>query len=80
MESDFYARHGIGKLLVPPLEYEVLLEPGQLLFVDNTRVVHGRDCVRRLAREIFNFMFGVASITDAEVAQLRRALCEQLAG
>ena len=75
-EAAFYGRHGLP---VTAREQEVGLDPGQLLFVDNTRVVHGRVGERR-SREIFNFMFGVPTIGDAEVAQLRRALCEQLAG
>lgn len=75
-EADFYARHG---LTVAAREHEVALDPGQLLFVDNTRVVHGRVGERR-AREIFNFMFGVPSIGDAEVARLRRGVCELMAG
>lgn len=75
-EVDFCARHG---LTVTAREHEVALDPGQLLFVDNTRVVHGRVGERR-AREIFNFMFGVPSIGDADVAQLRRGVCELMAG
>jgi hypothetical protein len=75
-ESEYYTCHGID---VPAREHEVALEPGQLLFVDNTRVVHGRVGERR-AREIFNFMFGVPSIGDSDVARLRRSVCELMAG
>lgn len=75
-ESDYYRRHGID---VPACEHEVALQPGQLLFVDNTRVVHGRIGERR-AREVFNFMFGVPSIDDSDVARLRRSVCELMAG
>jgi hypothetical protein len=75
-ESEYYARHGIDVLA---REQEVALAPGQLLFVDNTRVVHGRTGKRR-AQEIFNFMFGVPSIDDADVAALRGGVCELMAG
>jgi hypothetical protein len=75
-EAEFYARHGLG---VTAREHEVALEPGQLLFVDNTRVVHGRVGERR-AREVFNFMFGVPSIGDADVVALRHEVCALMAG
>lgn len=74
-ELAYCARHGVD---IGGREHEVALEPGQLLFVDNTRVVHGRVGKRR-AREVFNFMFGVPSIDDADVALLRRHICEMLA-
>jgi hypothetical protein len=75
-ESDYYRRHGID---ATAREHEVALEPGQLLFVDNARVVHGRIGERR-AREVFNFMFGVAAIDDSDIAELRRSVCELMAG
>lgn len=75
-ESEYYRRHGID---VASREHDVALEPGQLLFVDNTRVVHGRVGERR-AREVFNFMFGMPSIVDSEVAALRHGVCELMAG
>jgi hypothetical protein len=76
MESAFYARHGVG---VACREHEVLLKPGQLLFVDNTRVVHGRTG-RRRAREIFNFMFGVPTMTDEDVSAIREDVCTLMVG
>jgi hypothetical protein len=69
-ESAYYARHGI---CVADREHQVRLEPGQLLFIDNTRVVHGRIGHRR-AKEIFNFMFGVPSIDDLDIAAVRHEL------
>ncbi|MEA2492185.1 MAG: hypothetical protein QOJ29_96 [Thermoleophilaceae bacterium] len=74
-EAAFLARHGID---IRAREHEITLNPGQLLFVDNTRVVHGRIGERR-AKEIFNFMFGVPSIDEDDVAELRRELCALMA-
>jgi hypothetical protein len=75
-ECDYFLRHGLD---LSAREHEVALEPGQLLFVDNTRVVHGRIGKRR-AREIFNFMFGVPAIDNDDIALLRRGLCELMVG
>ncbi len=74
-EAAYYARHGID---FGAREHEISLEPGQLLFVDNTRVVHGR-VGRRRAKEVFNFMFGVRAIDDSDIAALRNYVCELLA-
>lgn len=74
-EVSFFDRHGIA---LGGCEHEIALDPGQLLFVDNTRVVHGRVGERR-AREIFNFMFGVRAISGSEIAAVRRHVCEQVA-
>lgn len=74
-ESAYYGRHGLD---VRGREHEVALKPGQLLFLDNTRVVHGRVGKRR-AREVFNFMFGVSAIDGCDVAALRHHVCESMA-
>ncbi|HEV3000918.1 MAG TPA: hypothetical protein VGW75_09295 [Solirubrobacteraceae bacterium] len=74
-ETAFYSRHGID---IGPREREVALAPGQLLVLDNTRVVHGRVGQRR-AREVYNFMFGVPAVGGDDVAALRRHICELVA-
>lgn len=74
-EAAYFARHGID---VGGREHEVALEPGQLLFVDNTRVVHGRVGKRR-AKEVFNFMFGLPSIDRSDIAALRHHICNLVA-
>jgi hypothetical protein len=75
-EATFLASHGIE---IRGREHEIALQPGQLLFVDNTRVVHGRIGERR-AKEVFNFMFGVPSIDEDDVTELRREICALMAG
>jgi hypothetical protein len=71
-ERAFLSRHGID---ISAREREVALEPGQLLVLDNLRVVHGR-VGRRKAREIYNFMFGVQAVQRDDVAAVRRQICE----
>jgi hypothetical protein len=74
-EAAYFARHDID---VVGREQEVALEPGQLLFLDNTRVVHGRVGKRR-AKEVFNFMFGLPSIDDSDITALRHHICNLVA-
>lgn len=74
-ENAFFSRHGID---IKAREREVALEPGQLLILDNLRVVHGR-VGRRRAREVYNFMFGVEAVQRDDVAALRRHICEFVA-
>lgn len=59
-EADFYRQHGVDLDVV---EHRVALEPGQLLVLDNTRVIHGR-IGHRAAKEVFNFMFGIETLSE----------------
>ncbi|HSW80549.1 MAG TPA: hypothetical protein VLG47_07270 [Candidatus Saccharimonadales bacterium] len=71
-EAEFYAKHGID---LSEHEHDIALEPGQLLLLDNTRVIHGRIGKRR-TKELFNFMFGIETITPADITELRKYICE----
>lgn len=73
-ELDFLKSHGVD---LAAREHQIALEPGQLLLLDNLRVVHGR-VGRRRAREIYNFMFGVESIGAKDVVAIRRAVAQRL--
>ena len=75
-EADFFAKHGIALDLV---EHQVRLAPGQLLILDNSRVVHGRIGKRR-EKELFNYMWGVPTLASEEIALLRATICRQVAG
>jgi hypothetical protein len=75
-EAQFYAKHGIG---LNAIEHRISLQPGQLLLLDNTRVIHGRIGKRR-SKELFNFMWGVQAITLADITALRQAICQLVAG
>src|SRR6185437_10837062 len=57
-EAAFYAEHGID---LREREQRVALKAGQLLFLDNTRVLHGR-MGKRSAKEVLNFMFGIEAL------------------
>lgn len=75
-EATFYARHGID---LSQLESHIALEPGQLLFMDNTRVLHGR-IGRRAAKEVFNFMFGIESIGASDIQAVRHSIGRLIVG
>lgn len=75
-ELAFYRKHGIE---LPELEHQVALKPGQLLIVDNNRVIHGRIGKRR-TKELFNYMWGVEKISPKDITALRRYICQELAG
>lgn len=75
-EYAFYHAHEL--LGVPEKEKHVILQPGQLLILDNTRTVHGR-LGKRSKEEIYQFMFGVRDATAADVHALRKSLCDELA-
>lgn len=75
-EAAFYAKHGVD---LGKLEHQVALEPGQLLILDNTRVVHGRIGTRR-TKELFNFMFGIEAITREDIAAVREYISNLAAG
>lgn len=74
-EIAFYAKHGIN---LGVLEHQIALKPGQLLILDNTRVIHGRIGKRR-AKELFNFMWGVEKIASEDITALRQYICRRLA-
>ena len=74
LEREYYASKGID---LTASEIQVALQPGELLLLDNARVVHGRIGHRR-EREIANFMFGVQNVTPADVAELRRTVVNAL--
>jgi len=74
-EVAFYARNGID---LRSVEHEIALEPGQLLILDNARVIHGR-IGRRRAKEIFNFMFGIEAASREDITALRQYICSALA-
>lgn len=71
-EVSFYGRHGID---LSGREVQIALEPGQLLVLDNTRVIHGR-IGQRKAKEVYNFMFGIESIERDDITALRQSICE----
>jgi hypothetical protein len=73
-EVAFYASHGID---LSKLEHQIELKPGQLLILDNTRVVHGRIGKRR-TKELFNFMWGVEAILPDDITALRQYICRIL--
>lgn len=71
-EVAFYAKHGIN---LSRLERQIALKPGQLLILDNTRVIHGRIGKRR-TKELFNFMWGIEKITNNDTQEFRRYICK----
>jgi hypothetical protein len=71
-EAAFYAKHGID---LSKFEHQVTLKPGQLLILDNVRVVHGR-IGKRTTKELFNFMWGIEAIKSEDVATLRQFICK----
>lgn len=73
-EVTFYAKHGVD---LGKIEQQIALKPGQLLILDNTRIVHGRIGKRR-TKELFNFMWGVETITPDDIAALRQYICRIL--
>lgn len=73
-EIGFYAEHGID---LDRLEHQIALKAGQLLILDNTRVVHGRIGNRR-AKELVNFMWGIEAITSEDITALRKYICRLL--
>lgn len=75
-EQRFYARHGID---LRQVEKQIMIEPGQLLILDNARVIHGRVGARS-AKELYNFMFGVQSASPNDVAALRAHVCGLVCG
>ncbi len=70
-ESLFYGNRGIN---IKAIERQIKLKPGQLLVIDNSRVIHGR-IGQRKAKEVYNFMFGVQSISHDDIRALRRYTC-----
>lgn len=76
LEMSFFARKGID---LGRAEVDVRLKPGDLLLLDNTRVIHGR-VGRRRAREVCNFMFGVPHANAVDIAALRRFLTNTMVG
>jgi hypothetical protein len=70
-EIDYYSKHGID---LSKQEKQIALRPGQLLIVDNSRVVHGR-IGKRKAKELFNFMFGLPSASPNDIKALRKYIC-----
>jgi len=75
-EAAFYAKHGID---LARLESRVALKPGQLLFMDNARVLHGR-IGKRATKEVFNFMFGIEAIEPQDIQALRQSIGRLLVG
>lgn len=75
LESDYFRTKGID---LEKVEQRVALRPGDLLLIDNLRVVHGRIGHRR-EREICNLMFGVERLDASDVAIVRRSLAELIA-
>jgi hypothetical protein len=73
-EYAFFAARGIR---LSELERHVRLRPGQLLVLDNTRVVHGRMGKRRV-KEIYQFMLGVEHASAADVGRLVDAIISLL--
>jgi hypothetical protein len=73
-ELAFYAKHGIN---LGALEHQIALKPGQLLILDNTRVIHGRIGKRR-TKELFNFMWGIEGIISEDITALRQYICRIL--
>ncbi|MBI3619966.1 hypothetical protein HY214_02370 [Candidatus Roizmanbacteria bacterium] len=62
-EQLFYEKRGI---YLDKIETGVELLPGQMVIIDNTRVVHGR-FGKRAAKEIYQFMFGLeAAVADID--------------
>ncbi len=70
-EIAYYYKNGIN---INKLEHHIALKPGQLLILDNIRVIHGRIGTRK-RKELFNFMFGVEAIAPEDVTALRHAIC-----
>ncbi len=75
-EVAFYAKHGVN---LSKLEHQVALKPGQLLILDNTRVVHGRIGKRR-TKELSNFMWGIEKIKPGDTTELRQYICRLVVG
>ena len=73
-EVAFYAKHGLD---LTKLERQIALEPGQLLILDNIRVVHGRIGKRR-TKELVNFMWGIETVTPDDIQEIRRYICKSV--
>jgi hypothetical protein len=71
-EAAFYKRHGVD---LKQKERQIKLKPGQLLILDNMRVVHGRIGTRK-AKELYNFMFGIRTATPDDIVALRSHVAE----
>lgn len=69
-ELAFFEKFGID---LRHFERTILLEPGQLLILDNLRVVHGRVGQRR-ERELLNLMYGVERADAKDIALVRSYL------
>ncbi|MGD9714559.1 MAG: hypothetical protein AB7V46_21240, partial [Thermomicrobiales bacterium] len=63
-EIAFFQRCGLD---LERVEKRFCLQPGELLLVDNVRAVHGR-IGRRRREEIYQFLYGVPSITPHTIA------------
>lgn len=72
-EQDFYALCGVDALNV---EAAIVLQPGQLLLIDNLRAVHGNDG-RREAGELYQLMYGLERASAEDIAAIRMHLVEQ---
>lgn len=75
-EAAFYAQHGID---LTQLESRVALQPGQLLFTDDVRVLHGR-IGKRATKEVFNFMFGIEEIGAGDIQAPRQSIGRLIVG
>lgn len=74
MELQFYRDHGID---LKPLEQQIPLLPGQMLLIDNTRMIHSR-FGKRKEKEMWQFLYGVSEVKAGDVPFLRRYVVSQL--
>lgn len=75
-EYSFYQNHGLN---LKNLEEQIQIEPGQMLIIDNTRVVHGRIGQRQRA-ELYQFMMGTDNCSVDNIHRYRQDLLEYLRG
>lgn len=69
-EAAFYASCGVA---LEPIEQPVVLQPGQLLVLNNMRTVHGRDGTRRPG-ELYQFLLGVRGVPPDKAVLIRHWL------
>lgn len=72
-EKRFFSAYGLN---LKSAEEQINVKPGQLLIVDNMRCVHGRVGPRN-PKEIYQFLFGVKSVSSTTINSFRKWLASQ---
>jgi hypothetical protein len=73
-EKEFYIKRGVN---LEPIAENIVIQPGQLLVVDNMRTAHGR-VGKREEKETWQFMYGVHNAAPQDIDWFRSCLIEIL--